>query len=167
VSEVFGGGYDNSPTQMLAASLEGREIVHKSTNLTTAIFAHGLAPTTLIGGFVNATRLVTHINQLSPRSVELIAASHFAKAKIAIEDLACAEMIADGLRSRLPDALVRGPEIAAKLADLRMRKTGIAAHYWDDVALALRIDALPELGAVRADAEAGVVEIVRIDRAPS
>jgi hypothetical protein len=39
-SEVFGGGFDNSPTQVRAMDLSGKIIVHKSTNLTNAIFNH-------------------------------------------------------------------------------------------------------------------------------
>ena len=38
VSEVFSGGFDNSPTQILAGPFKGRRVVHKSTNLSNAVF---------------------------------------------------------------------------------------------------------------------------------
>src|SRR5690349_17997087 len=38
VSEVFAGGIDNSPSQVLTGSYKGRQIIHKSTNLTAAVF---------------------------------------------------------------------------------------------------------------------------------
>lgn len=38
-SEVFRGGFDNRPSQAERADLAGRTIIHKSTNLTNAVFS--------------------------------------------------------------------------------------------------------------------------------
>jgi phosphosulfolactate phosphohydrolase-like enzyme len=158
VSEVFAGGYDNSPTQMLAAPVAGAAIVHKSTNLTTAMFGVGLAERTLVGSFVNASLLVAYVRGLGARCVELVPAGHFAKQKPALEDTVCAELIAAGLAGTLPLTSPRRGEVDAKVADLRQRKTEMPPHYWADLELALSTDALPYLAEVRALAP-GLVEI--------
>jgi phosphosulfolactate phosphohydrolase-like enzyme len=158
VSEVFAGGYDNSPTQVLAAPLAGSRIVHKSTNLTTAMFGVGLAERTFIGGFVNATRLVAYALGLGADTIELVPAGHFGKLKPALEDTACAELYQLGLTAALPPVSPRRAEIDAKVADLKERKVDTPAHYWADLDLALTHDALPYLAEVR-PLGSGLVEV--------
>lgn len=142
VSEVFQGGLDNSPTQVLAAAIAGRQVVHKSTNLTAAIFHEPLAKTVLIAGFANMGATVRCLSDLRPGSVELVPAGHFLKRREAPEDAACAEVMAARLGGAAVREVPRRAEIDALIA--RVRETGAHAdHYFDDVALALEFDRFP------------------------
>jgi phosphosulfolactate phosphohydrolase-like enzyme len=145
----------------LSAPLQGAWIVHKSTNLTTAMFGVGLAQRTYLGAFVNATRMVAYAKALGADSIELVPAGHYTKLRPALEDTVCAELYQLGLTDSLPPESPRLAEIGAKVADLKARKHETPTHYWQDVAFALQRDALPYLAEVRA-LEPGLVEIVGV-----
>lgn len=146
VSEVFRGGFDNSPTQILTAELAGRQIVHKSTNLTTAVMAElGRAGRTLVGAFVNMSRLVAEIQKSGAQRIELVAAAHKSRAREAPEDTACMEMVARWLRGEQHREIREQGQLEAMLADKRQRRPDIREHYFADAALALRVDALPHV----------------------
>jgi phosphosulfolactate phosphohydrolase-like enzyme len=152
VSEVFAGGFDNSPTKLLKANLQGERIVHKSTNLTPAMFASGFAKRNFIGSFVNMSALARHLDPLASEFIELIPAGHFAKERQAQEDSACAEMLAlcvQCLRAGkpFPSSIPRAEEIMTKIEDLRTRKV-MPPHYWEDLTFSTRLDVLPILAEV-------------------
>lgn len=149
LSEVFDGGLDNSPTQVLAQGLGGRNVVHKSSNMTNAIFHHPGAQRFLIGGFVNAARLIAYVRAGGFRSVELIAASHFDRKTEALEDVCCVRMLKAMLEGEPVEAIPGLPDIHAKLARKRQTRTDLHDHYWHDTELALRLNALPVLAEVR------------------
>jgi len=149
VSEVFAGGIDNSPSQVLSGSFQGAKVIHKSTNLTNSIFlGSGSATRTVIGGFVNATCLVSFIRSGGFARVELVAAAHFGRREIAVEDWACAQMVLQMLEGHPVDlpALLR--PVRAYLTEKRRRRS-YPDHYWRDTELALALDTLPYLAEVR------------------
>ncbi len=148
VSEVFAGGIDNSPAQVLAGKFTGHRVIHKSTNFTNAVFHNLGAKRLLIGALVNAERLVEHVFSAGYETVELIAASHFAGRTEAVEDLAGARVVEAMLKREAVGVLPEAELIAAKLA--RKRQTqNLPAHYWDDTRLALELNRLPELAEIR------------------
>ena len=152
VSEVFAGDFDNSPSQVLAASLAGQPVIHKSTNMTNALFHHQGAGRSLIGGFVNASRLARHLRAGGYASVELVACGHFARGTEALEDTTGVALVHDLLAGGDGDVDLSG--VHAKLASKRARLGGqVAEHYWEDARLALARDSLPYLAeASRLDA---------------
>ncbi len=147
ISEVFAGDFDNSPSQVLAAPLAGKKIVHKSTNLTTVLFALELqaGQRAYLGGFGNLSRLTSHLVQAEYQHIELVPAGHFAKKREADEDSAAAELLAAYLRGKVCRDLPRRTAIDAYLQRLKERREDIAEHYFRDAALALEIDRFPEL----------------------
>ena len=143
VSEVFAGGLDNSPSQILSADISAAtKIVHKSTNLTTAIFAGMPAKRPLIGSFVNLSATAKHIISLGVQSIELVPAGHRNFNRQAIEDTLAAEAMRDllsGSISKDEDAK-RLATIRDHLAGVRARRPDLAAHYWEDAEIALSTD---------------------------
>lgn len=144
ISEVFAGGFDNSPSQILAAGEINTKsrIVHKSTNLTTAIFAALPLQLALVAGFSNMNATVRFIRSMDPRCVELIPAGHRNLARAAIEDTAAAETMADLLRGDPPEGALaaRLAGIRSAIRDLKARREDLAQHYWNDVEIALALD---------------------------
>ena len=93
VSEVYDGGFDNSPSQMLGANLDELSIVHKSSNLTNAVFSKKTTKSMLVCGFVNISEVYKKIIEFNANSVEIIMGGHFKWKEDAVEDLSCAKML--------------------------------------------------------------------------
>lgn len=159
VSEVFAGGLDNSPSQVLAEPLTGKHVVHKSTNLTTALFH--IFPHThrvIVGSFVNMTKIVTYLQSIDPGVVDLVPAGHFEKKRNAVEDTACAMMMAARLRGRAATEIPDMPAIQTYLAGKRQERPG-PSHYWNDVEIALTLDRLPYIAEAKVRGD-GTFEMV-------
>lgn len=157
VSEVFQGGLDNSPTQVLAAGLEGKRIVHKSTNLTAAIFHNLPVRRILIAGFCNLNETAAAILASKPGSVELIPAGHFHKAAETDEDSGAAEAMAAALRGEVQALVPHRAAIEAKLSRLK-DKGGLPDHYFDDAAAALTFGRFPYVVEARCVSD-GLIEL--------
>jgi phosphosulfolactate phosphohydrolase-like enzyme len=158
VSEVFAGGIDNSPTQVVAARLGGRSVVHKSTNLTESLFRiFPEAQRVLIGSFANASTLVAALRAAAPARVELVAAGRHGGREECAEDTACAAFV----RAALTGAMPAMPTLAALRPDLaKKRQAGEReAHYWADLDVALTRDAFATLPEAR-PADGELIEIV-------
>ena len=138
-SEVFKGGYDNSPTQVKTLDLNGKVIIHKSTNLTNAIFHHPGFARGYIGSFVNLTRVIQLLKHCAGKKVELIAASHFAKGTEAIEDVGCIALMSSYLESGIKAPIPKHSEILEKVKAKRARGS-YSDHYFTDVECALVVD---------------------------
>lgn len=150
-SEVFAGGYDNSPSQARSLNLKDKVIVHKSTNLSNAIF-HNLglrnhSTRGFIGGFVNMTALVAHLQTTKFEHVELVAASHFARHSEAVEDVSCIQMFASRCRGENLTLPMR-TDISVKISE-KKNSGRYAAHYFDDCDLALAIDSVPLVATIK------------------
>lgn len=168
-SEVFAGGFDNSPSQAETAELGGKVIIHKSTNLTNAIFSSsvlrlGTGGRGFIGGLVNLSALVRYLQPLNGsgrRVFEIVAASHFGRHTEAVEDVVCASMIADALAGRPHSMIPRLDEIAAKIERKRARGN-YSQHYFDDVAIAMQLDRYDFLAEIKV-IDSSLMEIMRIN----
>jgi phosphosulfolactate phosphohydrolase-like enzyme len=168
-SEVFAGGFDNSPSQAENADLDGKVVIHKSTNLTNAIFSSsilrpGSGGRGFIGGIVNLNALVRYLQPLNGsggKVFEIVAASHFGKHTEAVEDIACATMIADALRGHPHSTIPRLEEIGAKIERKRARGN-YSRHYFDDVVIALQLNRYDFLAEIKV-IDGNLMEITRID----
>lgn len=160
ISEVHAGGLDNSPTQIAATDLRGARVVHKSTNLTHAIFRNLGFRTGLIGSFANIAALIAHVRALQPKTVELIAAGHIGKAAPATEDMAAAKHAAASLRG---DVLHEAMDLALIKEELarKVLPPDFGPHYWDDTKVALTLDAYPYVGEILPHGE-GTLQIRRV-----
>jgi 2-phosphosulfolactate phosphatase len=138
-SEVFKGGYDNSPTQVRSLDLTGKTVIHKSTNLTNAIFHHPGFAKGYIGGFVNLSCVIKFLKLCPPKKVELVAASHFAKGNEAVEDASCVALMASYMESGLKTSIPMHKEILESVEAKRVRGKH-SPHYFTDVEYALTID---------------------------
>lgn len=145
ISEVFRGGIDNSPTQVLAGGYGGRPVIHKSTNLTTAVFNNRRCKRALVGGFGNASTLVEYLKASGAETVELVAAAHFGRRSEAVEDLACAETIRRMLEGTFDGRIARLDEVTEKIRQKSQRQPPVAAHYLADIRLAIELDRFPYL----------------------
>lgn len=157
VSEVFAGGLDNSPSQVLATVARGERVVHKTTNLTTVLF--DVLPTAgrvWIGGFVNLGRVVDQVRGSGAERVEVVAAAHFALRAEAPEDSSCVRHIAAALRNEAPRGVENLAGIRASVA-----KGRYSERYLADVEIALDLDSLPWVAEARARAD-GLVEMVSV-----
>ncbi len=143
ISEVFAGGIDNSPSQVLAGSFGGRAVIHKSTNLTAAVFHNRSCHRALIGGFANATTLAAHLAKTGAETVELIAASHFGKRTEAVEDISGALTVAAMIRGEFTGIIPRGDEVERKIREKESRDPPARAHYLKDMRIAVELDRFP------------------------
>ena len=108
-----GFDFGNSPTEILAADLAGRTLVHTTHAGTQGLRAAGAADVVITGSLVNAGAICRYIGDRQPALVTLVRMGHEARERCAEDDL-CAELIharltgADfdlaGVRERLRDA---------------------------------------------------------------
>lgn len=147
-SEVWSGGFDNSPYQAASADLSGKVVVHKSTNLTNAIFHHPGFRRGFVGGFVNLTVQSQFLLANRSSDIELVAASHFARGTEAVEDVSCVRllaMLANGARAK---GILLESDIRAKIESKRQSGT-YTLHYFNDVEMALKIDLFDFLAEIK------------------
>jgi 2-phosphosulfolactate phosphatase len=93
-------GFDlgNSPTEIIKTNLQGKTVIHTTTAGTNGLVNASNADTVLTGSLVNAEAIVKYLKSISPDYVSLVAMGYRATMS-AEEDLLCAELIADGLKS--------------------------------------------------------------------
>lgn len=96
--QLPGFDFGNSPTQIEAADLAGRTLVHTTHAGTQGLVNASRADEVLTGSLVNAAALVRYARRLGPASVALVRMGHEAEERCAEDDL-CAEL----LYSRLAD----------------------------------------------------------------
>jgi len=108
-------GFDlgNSPTDVLAADVAGRTIVHTTHAGTQGLRAAAGADEVLTGSLVNAAAICRYVERRRPAQVSLVRMGQDARERCAEDDL-CAELIAarlagrpfdvSGVRDRLRDA---------------------------------------------------------------
>ena len=94
-----GFDFGNSPTEIEAADLEGRVLVHTTHAGTQGLVATMQAEEVLTGSLVNAAAICRYIASRRPRVVSLVRMGHEARARCAEDDLG-AELIAARLAGR-------------------------------------------------------------------
>ena len=108
-----GFDFGNSPTEILAADLAGRTLVHTTHAGTQGLRAAEAADVVITGSLVNAGAICRYIRDRQPAVVTLVRMGHEARERCAEDDL-CAELIharltgadfdVEGIRERLRDA---------------------------------------------------------------
>jgi phosphosulfolactate phosphohydrolase-like enzyme len=138
VSEVFHLGLDNSPTLIRDQMGLNEKIIHKTTNLTTAIETNFFQGPVAIGCFSNMGALVQWIQREKFDRVEIIPAGLMEQRKPAKEDTHCAESI----QERLLTGSTSAPDVEFMLAefqDLKKRRNW-PAHFIADIEWAVQMD---------------------------
>lgn len=119
-------GFDlgNSPTEVIAAGLAGRTVVHTTHAGTQGLRAATGADEVLTGSLVNAAALCRYVRLRRPAQVSLVRMGHEARERCAEDDL-CAELIA---------ARLSGEECDATGIRERLRRAPAAAKFFDPAA---------------------------------
>jgi 2-phosphosulfolactate phosphatase len=97
-----GFDFGNSPSQMRAASLQGRTILHTTSAGTQGIVSATGADEIITGSFVNAQAIVDYILMKQPETVSLVCMG-LGGVKEADEDTLCAEYLRNALEGRSND----------------------------------------------------------------
>jgi 2-phosphosulfolactate phosphatase len=122
--QLPGFDFGNSPTQIAAADLRGRTLVH-TTHAGTQGLTNALgADEVLTGSLVNAGALVRHALARDPAVVSIVRMGHEARERCAEDDL-CAELLVARLAGR--------PYDVATVRD-RLRVAPAAAKFFDPAA---------------------------------
>jgi 2-phosphosulfolactate phosphatase len=100
-----GFDFGNSPTEIEAADLAGRTLVHTTHSGTQGLANATQADVVFTGALVNAAAVCRAVLALKPARVTLVRMGHEAQSPCAGDD-ACAELLAARLAGRNPD--VRG-----------------------------------------------------------
>lgn len=96
--KVPGFDFGNSPTELLAANLEGKTVIHTTTAGTNGLVNATNADTVITGSLVNVSAIVRYIKKADTSVVSLVAMGYCAK-ESADEDLLCARAIEAGLKN--------------------------------------------------------------------
>jgi 2-phosphosulfolactate phosphatase len=116
-----GFDFGNSPTQIVAADLAGRTLVHTTHSGTQGLVNAAHADEVITGALVNAAAIVRYIERRRPAEVSLVRMGHEARERCAEDDL-CAALIRARLEGREFDtAGIRG----------RLRTAPAAAKFFD------------------------------------
>jgi 2-phosphosulfolactate phosphatase len=122
--QLPGFDFGNSPTQIRAADLAGRTLVHTTHAGTQGLTQAVHADEVLAGSLVNAAALVRYAKSRRPNAVSIVRMGHEARERCAEDDL-CAEILAGRLAGRdVPVADVRE----------RLRQAPAAAKFFDPAA---------------------------------
>lgn len=135
ISEVFDLGIDNSPTLIKKMDLNGRNVVLKTNNLTTAL-AQNICNEVIICCFNNLSSVVQKINSKKYQNIEIVPAGFMGKKIMSIEDMLCAETLKKSLIDKcliVPDRTLL-EEHVNKMCDSKTRPP----HYRDDITLAIQ-----------------------------
>lgn len=119
--QLPGFDFGNSPTQIVAADLRGRTLVHTTHAGTQGLTNAVDADEVLTGSLVNAAALVRHAIARRVEDVSIVRMGHEARERCAEDDL-CAELLACRLAGRDFDAggireRLRSAPAAAKFFD--------------------------------------------------
>ena len=99
---VYGFDFGNSPSQILAADLRGKTLIHTTSAGTQGIVNAVGAEEILTGSFVNAAAIVRYIQRKAPLNVSLVCMGYSARYPVE-EDTFCAEYIKNQLEGRESD----------------------------------------------------------------
>ena len=122
--QLPGFDFGNSPTQVAAADLRGRTLVHTTHAGTQGLTSAARADEVLTGSLVNAAALARYVLARRPEVVSIVRMGHEARERCAEDDL-CADLLVARLEGRPFDvAAVAG----------RLRVAPAAAKFFDPAA---------------------------------
>jgi 2-phosphosulfolactate phosphatase len=111
--KVEGFHFGNSPLEYTRKEVEGREIIHTTTNGTVALRAVAGAKCVLIGALLNLDALAAYLRAAMPEHLLLICAGSWSE--FSLEDA----LAAGGLMARLPEAEATDPGTIVSLVHQR------------------------------------------------
>ncbi|MFW5991689.1 MAG: 2-phosphosulfolactate phosphatase [Halanaerobiaceae bacterium] len=94
-----GFDYNNSPSQLLRAPVEGKTVVHTTSAGTRGLINARRAEEVITGSFVNALAVVNYIKQVDPELVSLVCMGIGGR-EPADEDIQCAHYLQNSLLDR-------------------------------------------------------------------
>jgi len=95
--KVVGFDFNNSPTEISAAELNGRTLLHNTSAGTQGLTSASQADVVLTGSLVNAAAICRYIESLTPERVSIVRMGWDAFERSAEDDL-CAELLAARLK---------------------------------------------------------------------
>jgi 2-phosphosulfolactate phosphatase len=118
-------GFDagNSPTEVVAADLRGRPVIHTTHAGTQGLVNATGADEVLTASLVNVSALARYVRACAPRHVSIVRMGHEARERCAEDDL-CAEALLDLLAGR-------APPVTEAVRD-RLRDAPAAMKFFDD-----------------------------------
>lgn len=159
--KVAGFDFNNSPTEIRAADLEGRTLVHNTSAGTQGLTNASQADVVITGSLVNAAAICRYIESLAPERVSIVRMGKAALERSAEDDL-CAELLA---------ARLRGEPFDVGTVRSRLRFAPAALKFFDpqadwapetDFALCTDVDRFDFVLRLRAD-PAGVQYLERVN----
>jgi 2-phosphosulfolactate phosphatase len=136
---LAGFDFGNSPTEIQAADLVGRTLVHTTHAGTQGLRAASAADAVITGSLVNAGAICRYILAQRPAIVTLVRMGHEARERCAEDDL-CAELI----RARLTGAAFDVAGIRERLRDAPSARKFFDPEAWwapeTDFELCTRVD---------------------------
>lgn len=141
-----GFDFGNSPAEVLAADLNGRVLVQRTSAGVQGLLAageNGAVTDVITGSFVNARAVVDHVRRSNPPVVSLVAMG-WNGAERTLDDVLCAEYLATGIR----DGVLPGMHPIRE----RLRRDPCGAKFFDparpwfraeDFALCLKGSSVP------------------------
>ncbi len=111
--KVEGFAFGNSPLEYTRKAVDGREIIHTTTNGTVALRAVAGAKCVLIGALLNLDALAAYLRAAMPEHLVLICAGSWTE--FSLEDA----LAAGGLMARLPEAEATDPGTLVSLVHQR------------------------------------------------
>ena len=111
--KVEGFRFGNSPLEYTREAVEGREIIHTTTNGTVALRAVAGAKCVLIGALLNLDALAAYLRAAMPEHLLLVCAGSWTE--FSLEDA----LAAGGLMARLPEAESTDPGTLVSLVHQR------------------------------------------------
>jgi 2-phosphosulfolactate phosphatase len=111
--KVEGFAFGNSPREYTRKTVEGREIIHTTTNGTVALRAVAGAKCVLIGALLNLDALAAYLRAAMPEHLLLICAGSWTE--FSLEDA----LAAGGLMARLPETEATDPGTLVSLVHQR------------------------------------------------
>lgn len=138
VSEVFDIGIDNSPTLVRKHICKGDKVIHKTTNLTTAIEINYFDRPIIIAGFNNLSAVANYLISENFHKIEIIPAGFIKKQLPNKEDSSCADILKDALDT----GVMNTPDKQLIFGDFEHTRTtnNWTDHYTEDVQYALKQD---------------------------
>ena len=134
VSEVFDLGIDNSPTLVKSHGVLNRNVVLKTSNLTTALEQNSTT-NIVISCFNNLGATFDFLKSSNYQNIEVVPAGYMAHQQMNFEDIHCAEILVNSLERGeliLPDNF----RLQAHVSEMIKSKPR-TAHYIDDLHLAI------------------------------
>lgn len=158
---VEGFDFNNSPTEIRAANLKGRTLVHNTSAGTQGLTNASQADVVLTGSLVNAAAICRYIESLAPQRVSIVRMGYDARSRSEEDDL-CAELLA---------ARLKGEPFDVGSIRARLRYVSAAVKFFDpacadwapqtDFDLCTEVDRFDFVLRLREDA--GVKSLERID----